>query len=53
MKELPLGCFDIYGLALPRGHGFGERGLMEGWQSEDDRAFGVVTGPGGGIIERK
>ena len=25
MRELPRGVFDIYALALPRGHGFGSR----------------------------
>lgn len=43
MKELPRSLFDIYALALPRGHGFGEQPPISAWQSEDGRAYGVVT----------
>jgi hypothetical protein len=43
VKELPQTLFDVYALALPRGHGFGERPPIEGWQTEDGNAYGVVT----------
>jgi len=42
---VPLGrsMFDIYALALPRGHGFGERLPYDAWQSEDGQACAIVT----------
>lgn len=43
MKELPQRLFDFFALALPRGHGFGNRPPIEGWQTEDAIAYGVVT----------
>lgn len=43
MKRLPQHLFDIYALSLPRGHGFGRAGPIEGWRSEDGIAYGVVT----------
>ena len=35
--------FDVYALALPRGHGFGDRLPCEAWQSDDGRACAIVT----------
>lgn len=43
MRRLPQQLFDIYALSLPRGHGFGQAGPIEGWSSEDGIAYGVVT----------
>ncbi|WP_299011784.1 hypothetical protein [uncultured Shewanella sp.] len=43
MKELPQSLFDVYALALPRGHGFGNALPIHTWQSDDGLAFGVVT----------
>ncbi len=35
--------FDIYALALPRGHGFGDKPPVGAWESDDHRACGIVT----------
>jgi hypothetical protein len=43
MQTLGRGLFDVYALALPRGHGFGERLPQEAWQSEDGKACAIVT----------
>lgn len=43
MRDLPQSLFDVYALALPRGHGFGRRPPVRAWQSDDSRACGVVT----------
>lgn len=43
MKTLGRGMFDVYALALPRGHGFGERLPHEAWQSDDGKACAIVT----------
>jgi hypothetical protein len=43
MHEIPQSLFDLYALALPRGHGFGDRPPIGAWQSDDDKACGVVT----------
>lgn len=43
MRQLSQQLFDIYSLSLPRGHGFGRAGPIEGWRSEDGIAYGVVT----------
>ncbi len=43
MQELRHGKFDLYALALPRGHGFGDRIPAEGWETADGRAWSVVT----------
>src|SRR6516225_6577230 len=43
MQELPQWLFDVYALALPRGHGFGDRPPTGAWGSADGRAFGTVT----------
>jgi hypothetical protein len=43
MKTLGRGMFDVYALALPRGHGFGERLPHEAWQSGDGKACAIVT----------
>lgn len=40
MRQLPQQLFDIYSLSLPRGHGFGRAGPIEGWRSEDGIAYG-------------
>lgn len=42
MRELPELLFAIYALALPRGHGFGNKPPIEFWTSEKERAVGVV-----------
>jgi len=31
MQELPQWLFDVYALALPRGHGFGDRPPTGAW----------------------
>ncbi|WCK21755.1 hypothetical protein [Agrobacterium tumefaciens] len=43
MRELPQTLFDIYALALPRGHGFGSNPPVGSWQSDDGLAYAVVT----------
>ena len=43
MRELPRTLFDIYALALPCGHGFGNRPPISTWQSGDGLAYGVIT----------
>jgi len=43
IKPLPRLLFDIYALALPRGHGFGQRPPIGAWQSEDGISYGVIT----------
>jgi len=43
MRELPQTLFDVYALALPRGHGFGNRPPIGAWRSDDDLACGVLT----------
>lgn len=35
--------FDVYALALPRGHGFGDRPPLEAWQSDDGQACAIIT----------
>jgi hypothetical protein len=43
MRELPQTLFDLYALALPRGHGFGDRPPVGAWQTDDGLACGIVT----------
>ena len=43
MKVLLQPLFDLYALALPRGHGFGNRPPIEAWQTEDGNTYGVLT----------
>jgi hypothetical protein len=43
MQELPQWLFDTYALALPRGHGFGDRPPVGVWGTADGRACGTVT----------
>jgi hypothetical protein len=43
MQELPQPLFDVYALALPRGHGFGRQPPVGAWQSDEGLACGVVT----------
>lgn len=43
MLELPPGKFDVYALALPRGHGFGDRPPCEAWETADGKACAIVT----------
>lgn len=43
MIQLPRGKFDIYALALPRGHGFGDQVPNEAWEASDGTAWAVVT----------
>jgi hypothetical protein len=58
MRELPQSLFDVYALALPRGHGFGKRPPIGAWRSGDDLACGVVTrgvddGRAGALVMRR
>ena len=43
MIEVPLGRFDIYALALPRGHGFGDQIPHEAWEADDGKALAIIT----------
>lgn len=43
MIPLSRGMFDVYALALPRGHDFGERLPEAAWQSEDGKACAILT----------
>jgi hypothetical protein len=43
MQELPQWLFDVFALALPRGHGFGDRPPIGAWRTADARAFGTLT----------
>ncbi|MFC3673111.1 hypothetical protein [Novosphingobium pokkalii] len=43
MIEVPLGRFDIYALALPRGHGFGDQIPHEAWETGDGKALAIIT----------
>ena len=43
MQEVAQSLFDVYALALPRGHGFGRQPPIGAWQSDDSLACGVVT----------
>jgi hypothetical protein len=43
MQEIHQSLFDIYALALPRGHGFGDRPPIGAWQSDDHKACGIIT----------
>ncbi|MEW8049690.1 MAG: hypothetical protein AB2801_09700 [Candidatus Thiodiazotropha endolucinida] len=43
MKELPQSLFDVYALALPRGHGFGSASPIGVWQSDDGLAYAAIT----------
>lgn len=43
LRLLPRSLFELYALALPRGHGFGMRPPIGAWQSEDGIAYGVIT----------
>jgi hypothetical protein len=43
MHELPQWLFDVYALALPRGHAFGGRPPMGAWMTSDGVGCGAVT----------
>lgn len=43
MQPLPQSLFDVFALALPRGHGFGKRPPCEAWMSEDGRGCAIIT----------
>ena len=43
MQVMPQSLFDVYALALPRGHGFGNQPPVGAWQSEDELTCGIVT----------
>jgi hypothetical protein len=43
MLAVPRGLFDVYALALPRGHGFGDRPPFEAWQSPDAHSCAILT----------
>lgn len=43
MMELPQGKFDVYALALPCGHGFGDRPPSEAYETSDGKACAIVT----------
>jgi hypothetical protein len=58
MKLLGQREFDIYALALPRGHGFGDQPPIEAWLSDDSLGCGIVTrtfpdGPFGILVMRR
>ena len=42
MREVAQSLFDVYALALPRGHGFGCAPPVGAWQSDDGRSCSVV-----------
>jgi hypothetical protein len=43
MLAVPRGLFDVYALALPRGHGFGDHPPFEAWQSPDTNSCAILT----------
>lgn len=43
MIELPQSLFDVYALALPQGHSFGNAPPIGAWQSNDGLAYAVIT----------
>lgn len=43
MKPLPQFLFDVFALALPRGHGFGDEPPGEAWQDEAGDAIAAIT----------
>jgi hypothetical protein len=43
VRELHPREFDIYALALPRGHGFGDKPPIGAWLSDDGFSCGIVT----------
>ena len=43
MIPLPQPKFDVFALALPRGHAFGNQPPCEAWPSHDAQAFGAIT----------
>lgn len=43
MIEVSLRGFNIYAIALPRGHGFGGRRPYKAWETEDGRGFAIIT----------
>jgi hypothetical protein len=43
VRELHQSEFDIYALALPRGHGFGDRPPIGAWLNDDGFGCGIVT----------
>ena len=46
MEEVSQWLFDVYALALPRGHSFGVRPPVGAWGTSDGLACGVVTRDG-------
>jgi hypothetical protein len=43
VRELHQREFDIYALALPRGHGFGDQPPIGAWLTDDAHGCGIVT----------
>lgn len=43
MQLIPQAMFDIFALALPRGHGFGDRPPIGAWGDAEGKTCGVVT----------
>jgi hypothetical protein len=43
MLPLPQSMFDVFALALPRGHGFGDRPPIEAYTSDDRLGCAVIT----------
>lgn len=43
MEKLPQSLFDVYALALPRGHGFGDRPPVGAWRDAEGMACGIAT----------
>lgn len=42
MNELRPNMFDVFALALPRGHGFGTRSPIGAWIGDEERSWGCV-----------
>lgn len=43
MELLPQSLFDVYALALPRGHGFGDQPPIGAWQDPKGMTCGIAT----------
>lgn len=42
MRLIAQNLFDVYALALPRGHGFGRNPPVEAWETDDGNSCGIV-----------
>jgi hypothetical protein len=43
LRELPQGLFNVYALALPRGHGIGSRPPVAAWSTPDGLSCAALT----------